>query len=201
MRDLIVIVAAYFLGCVQTGYYVVLSATGQDLRRMGSGGTGARNAGRVLGRKGFVLTLLGDAGKGALAMALPAWLHASPWAAAVALVAVAIGHVWPLQLRFSGGRGVAVGLGALAVFDPRLLGVLTVATLIGYAVSRRFQISGLVGFALLPFAAWCFCLSGAALMGVGCLSFLVLFEHRSHITRCLWPAPETDDRSGTPSGD
>ena len=201
MRELTVLVVAYLLGCVQTGYYLVRSLTGQDLRRTGSGGTGARNAGRVLGRKGFVLTLLGDTGKGALAMAVAAWLNAAPWAVAAALVAVSAGHVWPVQLRFSGGRGVAVGLGALAVYEPRLLGVLAVVTLLGWVVSRRFQISGLAGFAVLPFAGWYLGLPGAALAGIGGMSLIVLFAHRSHLARCLRRAPETGDGGCSPSGD
>ena len=198
--DLVVVSIAYLLGCVQTGYYLVRSSTGQDLRRMGSGGTGARNAGRVLGRKGFVLTLLGDAGKGALAMAVATWLNASPWASAAALVAVVAGHVWPVQLRFSGGRGVAVGLGALAVYEPCLLGVLAVVALFGWVVSRRFQISGLAGFAVLPFAGWHIGLPGAALAGVGGLSVVVLFAHRSHIARYLRHMPSTCEGNSTPSG-
>lgn len=201
MCNIVVVVVAYSLGCMQTGYYLVRSLTGQDLRRIGSGGTGARNAGRVLGRKGFVLTLLGDACKGALAVAVAAWLHASPWAVAAALVAVAAGHVWPVQLRFSGGRGAAVGLGALAVYDPRLLGVLAVVTLLGYAVSRRFLASGMAGFAMVPFAAWFFRLPCEALAGVSCLSVVVLFAHRSHIAHWLRPAPETSGGAATKSGD
>jgi len=191
--DLTVIVAAYVLGCVQTGYYLVRSSTGRDLRRMGSGATGARNAGRVLGRKGFVLTLLGDMAKGALAMALAVWLHASPWAAAAALVAVAAGHVWPVQLRFSGGRGVAVALGALAVYEPRLLAVLAAVALFGCLAGRSFQSSGLCGFAALPFGAAWLGLPGAGLAAISALSLLVLFAHRSHIARCLRPAQATND--------
>lgn len=187
--DLIVILAAYLLGCVQTGYYLVWSLTGQDLRRMGSGGTGARNAGRVLGRKGFALTLLGDTAKGALAMALAAWLHASPWAAAASLVSVAAGHVWPAQLRFSGGRGVAVGLGALAVYEPRLLGVLGAVTLFGWLAGRNFQLGGLLGFAALPFAAGWLRLPGAEVAGISGLAALVLLAHRAHLARWLRRVP------------
>jgi glycerol-3-phosphate acyltransferase PlsY len=181
MCELCVVALAYCLGCVQTGYYLVRSWTGQALRSVGSGGTGARNAGRVLGRKGFVLTLLGDAGKGALAVAVAFWLHAAPWAAAAALVAVAAGHVWPAQLRFSGGRGVAAGLGALAVYDPRLLGVLAAVTLLGTVAGRGFQVSGLLGFAALPVAACYFRLPAEALAGIVGLSVIVLFAHCSHI--------------------
>lgn len=187
ISDIVAVLVAYALGCVQTGYYLVRLWTGQDLRRCGSGSTGARNAGRMFGRKGFALVLLGDAGKGALAIATTIWLYASPTAAAAALAAVTIGHVWPVQLRFSGGRGVAVGLGSLAVFDPRLLAVLAAATLLCSTVSRRFQISGLFGFAILPAAACLFRLATEALVGVSCLSGIVLFAHRSHIIRWLGP--------------
>ncbi|MEI7901816.1 MAG: glycerol-3-phosphate acyltransferase [bacterium] len=201
MRDLAVLAVAYCLGCVQTGYYLVRFLTGQDLRRVGSGGTGARNAGRVLGRKGFVLTLLGDAGKGALAVVFALWLHASPGAVAATLVAVAAGHVWPAQLRFSGGRGVAVGLGALAVYDPRLLGVLAAVALLGAVAGRGFQASGLLGFAALPFAACYFRLPGEVLAGIAGLSVIVLFAHRSHIARYLGRTPEGGRKADAHSGD
>lgn len=189
VRDLAIVVAAYLLGCVQTGYYLVRVATGQDLRQLGSGATGARNTGRVLGKMGFVLALLGDAGKGALAMALASRLSASPWTPAAALLAVAAGHVWPVQLRFSGGRGVAVGLGALAVVDLRLLGVLAVTALLGYGASRRFQASGLVGFAVLPLAAWQLRLPYETVAGISCLSAVILFAHRRHIVAWLRQPP------------
>ncbi|MDD2599615.1 MAG: glycerol-3-phosphate acyltransferase [Kiritimatiellae bacterium] len=201
IRDVGVVVIAYVVGCVQTGYYLVLALTGQDLRRVGSGSTGARNAGRVLGLKGFLFTLCIDAGKGALAVAVPIWFGASPLASATALVAVAVGHVWPIQLRFCGGRGVAVGLGGLAVFDPRLLGMLVGITLFAWVVSRCFQFSGVAGFAAIPFAAWFFELPGEALAGVVGLSLLVLFTHRSHISGWLRPVPAAGDRSAARPGD
>jgi glycerol-3-phosphate acyltransferase PlsY len=195
MQDVLTVVMAYALGCVQTGYYLVLALTGRDLRCIGSGSTGARNAGRVLGRKGFVFTLIVDAGKGALAVTVPIWLGASPVTTTIALVAVAVGHVFPIQLRFSGGRGVAVGLGALAVFDPRLFGILVAVTLGVWAVIRSFEVAGLAGFAAVPFAAWCLRLPAEDLAGVGILSSIVLLKHRSRIADWLRSAPVTDGRT------
>lgn len=188
--DVAAVLVAYALGCVQTGYYLVRARTGQDLRQLGSGGTGARNAGRVLGRTAFVLTLLGDLAKGALALAVAAWLRASPGAMAAALVAVTAGHVWPVQLRFSGGRGIAVGLGAMAVQEPRLLAVLAGLALLGYALTRRFQVGGLLGFALLPLAAWWMRLPGVALAGISGMCMIVLFAHRSHIAGWIRPGAQ-----------
>ncbi len=201
MRDVWVVIMAYSLGCVQTGFYLVLALTGHDLRRIGSGSTGASNAGRVLGRKGFAFTLIMDAAKGALALATTIWFGASPIATATALVAVAVGHVWPIQLRFSGGRGVAVGLGALAVFDPRLLGILVAVTLLVWAISRHFQLGGLAGFMAIPFAAWFFHLPNEALAGVVGLSLIVLFAHRSRICCWLRHAREARDRPAVKPGD
>ena len=62
------VLEAYVLGCFATGYYLVRARTGKDLRTIESGSIGARNAGRVLGKTGFAITLLGDFGKGALAV-------------------------------------------------------------------------------------------------------------------------------------
>lgn len=201
MRDVLIVVLAYALGCVQTGYYLVLALTGQDLRLLGTGSTGARNSGRVLGLKGFIFTLLVDAGKGALAMAAARWLGASPLVTATALIAVAVGHIWPIQLRFSGGRGVAVALGALAVFEPLLLGVLILVTVLVWAISRHFQVSGLAGFAALPFAAWFFHVPHEALAGIAGLSLLVLFAHRAHITCWLKSMPHEGNKPTVKPGD
>lgn len=201
MGDLIAVAIAYALGCVQTGYYLVRGLTGEDLRRTGSGSTGARNTGRVLGWWGFVLALLGDAGKGALAVAVSGWLGTSSLTAPAALVAVTAGHVWPVQLRFSGGRGVAVGLGSLAVFDLRLLGVLATVTVLAYAACRRFQAGGLAGFAALPLAAWLFRLPAQAVAGITCMSLVVLFAHRAYLAGCIRPAPAADGGPSATPGD
>ncbi|MDZ4198259.1 MAG: glycerol-3-phosphate acyltransferase [Kiritimatiellia bacterium] len=185
MSDVVAVAMAYALGCVQTGYYLVLALTGRDLRSIGSGATGARNAGRVLGWKGFVITLIVDAGKGALAVAVPVWMGASPITIALSLVAVTVGHVFPIHLWFSGGRGVAVGMGALAVFDIRLFGVLVAVTLCVWVVIRRFQAAGLAGFAAVPIAAWLLRHPPSALASVGGMSLIVLFAHRSRIADLL----------------
>jgi glycerol-3-phosphate acyltransferase PlsY len=62
------IIITYLLGCFNTGYYLVRMMTGQDIRTLASGGTGSRNVGRLLGTRGFFLTLIGDAGKGMAAV-------------------------------------------------------------------------------------------------------------------------------------
>ncbi len=111
---------SYFLGCLNTGYYLVKMLTKQDIRDHASGNAGSRNAGRVLGKRGFAITLLGDAGKGALAIWLTQQLGGN-WESIAALCAAIIGHIWPLQLNFRGGKGLATLLGGLLLLKPWLL--------------------------------------------------------------------------------
>src|SRR5574339_339768 len=117
-EEMLVILVAYALGCFTAGYYLVRWWTGEDVRYSGSGSSGATNVGRVLGRPGFLFTLLLDLTKGCLAVWLAEYLRLRPTTAVLSMLAVVAGHIWPLQLRFRGGKGVATGLGALLVLEP-----------------------------------------------------------------------------------
>jgi glycerol-3-phosphate acyltransferase PlsY len=148
------LLGAYLLGCLATGYYLVRARTGRDIREIASGSTGARNVGRVLGKAGFGLTVLGDFGKGALAV----W-SAQEWTqnhhlAALALLGVVAGHIWPAQLRFRGGKGAATSLGALTAFDYRLALIFGALFLAGYILARKGVLPGLFAFACLPLAGF-----------------------------------------------
>jgi glycerol-3-phosphate acyltransferase PlsY len=112
---------AYFLAAVPTGV-LVARLRGVDLRQLGSGNIGATNAGRVLGAKLGVLVLVLDTIKAAT----PIWLASSSWAlgpdarlglASVGMAAV-VGHIFPVYLRFRGGKGVACALGVFLALDP-----------------------------------------------------------------------------------
>lgn len=157
MSDLFIntgsILIGYTLGCLATGYLIVRNRLGCDVRSTGSGGTGATNVGRLLGKKGFAMTLLGDAGKGALALILAKWIGCQdPWLGIV-LLAVVAGHVWPLQLGFKGGKGVATALGGLMVYDP--VATMTTAAafwLLNLLIKNR-QAAGLIVFPGLPCVA------------------------------------------------
>jgi glycerol-3-phosphate acyltransferase PlsY len=149
MTAVAVTVLAYVLGCLSTGYYVVRLVTGEDLRRLATGSTGARNVGRRLGMRAAALTLAADVAKGVAAVAI-ARAAAGEDAAAAALVAVVIGHVAPVQLRFRGGRGLGPALGGMLVLDPRvaLIGLAVAAACA--AATRAFTPAGLVGVAAAP---------------------------------------------------
>ena len=91
-KDIICILIAYLLGGICAGYYLVRIKTGLDIREQGSGGVGARNVGRVLGKTGFAISLMGDGLKGVVAIVLARKFEIAEPAVALALVAVIAGQ-------------------------------------------------------------------------------------------------------------
>jgi glycerol-3-phosphate acyltransferase PlsY len=176
------VLVAYLLGCFATGYYFVRARTGRDLRKIESGSIGARNAARVLGKTGFAVTLLGDFSKGALAVGI-VWkwtgdTHLALWA----LLAVVVGHLWPVQLRFQGGKGVSTSLGALLVFDYRVALMFPVFFLVGFVLMRKTLLPAMFAFACLPMVAWFFNCDNFTLTLLTFLVALILFAHRRNLT-------------------
>src|ERR1041385_8259254 len=105
----IICFCSYLLGCFAAGYYLVRMRLGEDIRELGSGSVGARNVGRVLGKTGFLLTVLSDFGKGAFAVwaARHFFTPSDERLVALAMISVIAGHIWPMQLRFRGGTRTA----------------------------------------------------------------------------------------------
>ena len=172
---------AYIPGCFATGYYVVRRRIGQDIRELGSGSTGARNAGRVLGWSGFVLVLIGDLAKGALAVWAARQFSPDDALAGAAMLGVVAGHIWPVQLGFRGGKGVATSLGALLVFDAHLAVWFGLLFAVGVLLTRKTVVPGLLAFGILPWiAAWLGCTRIKA-VELSVLAALVLIAHRRNL--------------------
>ncbi len=184
------LLGAYFLGCLATGYHLVRWRTGRDIREIESGSTGARNVSRVLGRPGFGLTVLGDFGKGALAVwGASAWTH-NHHLAALAMLAVVAGHIWPAPLLFRGGKGVATSLGALLALDYRVALTFAALFLAGLALTRRSVLPGMFAFASVPLASLWFEHDGLTATLAAISSALILFAHRRNFIEeiALWSA-------------
>jgi acyl phosphate:glycerol-3-phosphate acyltransferase len=182
-RDVLVLAAAYGLGCVASGYYLVRWRSGGDVRQEGSGSAGATNVGRQLGRSGFLLTLLMDALKGALAVGMAGWSgsgEAMRWAALGAAMA---GHIWPVQLEFRGGKGVATLLGGLLALDPLLLLALGAVFTVIWVPWRRFVPAGLAATIALPLVAGWVAASWKPAAAAAALVLLILVAHRENLRR------------------
>ncbi|MGA2863210.1 MAG: glycerol-3-phosphate acyltransferase [Verrucomicrobiota bacterium] len=178
---------AYSLGCLATGYYLVRWRTGRDLRELGSGSLGARNAGRVLGRAGFLATLTGDFAKGAFAVWMARYFTTDERLVALVLLAVVAGHIWPAQLRFRGGKGIATSLGGLLIYNFHLALAFAVLFAGGWAVLRKTVLAGLLAWACLPLVSIYWAADApevtkpAQTLAVCLLAGLVLLAHRRNL--------------------
>ena len=121
LLETIFVILAYLLGSIPFGYLLVkyVFTGGEDIRRVGSGGTGATNVTRRAGKKAGVLTFALDAAKGAGAVMLMKTVVADDylWIGAAAIAAI-LGHIFPVFLKFRGGKGVATGMGVFAAVAP-----------------------------------------------------------------------------------
>jgi len=180
-KETLLIMMGYALGCFASGYYLVRWWTGDDIRLIGSGNVGATNVGRVLGWPGFLLTVLCDFSKGLLAVWLAEYFRVNPTGVVLTLLAVAIGHVWPAQLWFHGGKGVATSLGAVLMFDYLIAGVFSGLFLLLWVTLRNFVLAGLLAFAITPLALFLLDFPLNSVFGLSALALLILVAHRKNI--------------------
>jgi len=175
------ILTSYLLGCCTAGYYWVRWRTGEDIRHHGSGNVGAKNVGRRLGTMGFLVTFAVDLAKGALAVGGAQHFHLRDPALVLSIMAVVAGHNWPFQLRFQGGKGIAVSLGVLLAYSDFALVVLGLVLLPFWALVRSFTLSGLLAFALTPLALFFCDRDHTELVVMSALAILALLSHRKNV--------------------
>ena len=177
-----ILIGGYLLGAIPFGVIVTRIFGAQDPRSIGSGNIGATNVLRT-GRKGLAaLTLLLDGGKGAEAVLIAEDI--SPGSGQLAAVGAFFGHVFPIWLRFSGGKGVATLLGiTLALHWPTGL-VAGAAWLFALLISRRSSIGGMAAATVTPVASAYFFRVDLTLMFLA-LALVVVWRHRANIERLI----------------
>lgn len=130
----------YALGNILTAWFVG-KLYGVDLRQERSGNLGARNAGATLGKRAFILTFIGDAGKSAIAVMLGFYFGFGAQGAALGALMVVIGHIFPVILRGRGGKGVASLIGAAFMLNLPLFGIMTGTFLIAIGMIKSATLS------------------------------------------------------------
>lgn len=195
---------AYLLGSIPFAVIVSRAFRLPDPRSYGSGNPGATNVLRTGKRAAAALTLIGDAFKGWLAVFLAGRLAdavAADVAVAAAAVAVTIGHMYPVFLRFRGGKGVSTAVGVLAALDPWLAAGAVATWLIIAFFFRYSSLAALIAAAFAPFFAFFlhgmgrFTLEGAA--GVTVIALLIAWRHQANIRNLI---AGTEGRIGGGSG-
>lgn len=181
LSDYLLILLAYLVGGISPGYLLVRLLLDTDLRTVGSGSLGARNVGRVLGKKGFYFTLVTDMLKGAVMVWLAGWLEFPPGVVAAVVVAVIAGHIWPLWLNFHGGKGIATGLGAFLALDYRILLIGGVVLLVTYMMTRRFLPSWVATLVAMPLFAYILGYPMAVVVPLILAAAIIVFAHKENI--------------------
>ena len=177
------VVLAFLIGSIPFGLLLTRGAGLGDIRAVGSGNIGATNVLRTGNKRLAALTLVCDAGKGAVAVAIGA--HLGPAIAAPAAFAVVVGHVFPPWLGFHGGKGVATAGGAmLALVWPVGLGVIATWFVVA-AATRYSSLAAIAAAVLAPVYALLWTGAGAVTAAVLAIALLVLLRHRDNVRRLL----------------
>ena len=196
LMSAVVALVGYLLGSISFAILIMKLYTHKDIRDFGSGNAGMTNILRTLGKKAAALTLIGDLGKGVLAVVLARWVFSlagienTAIGAYVAGFFALIGHIYPLYFGFKGGKGILVSAGVILVLDPLLFPILIAVFLITVIFTKIVSLSSLVCCAVYPIATYVVhMLQGRpalidTLLAV-CISLIVVFMHRSNIKRLL----------------
>jgi glycerol-3-phosphate acyltransferase PlsY len=180
---------AYLLGSIPFGYLIVKLVEGRDIRASGSGNIGAANVTRTVGRGAGVVTLLLDAGKGFLAVLLASLLGDVLIQVVAALCAI-LGHMFPVWLKFKGGKGVATGVGAfLPICGPAVAGTFGVWMLVMLAFQYVSLASMAAAAALPPLIYVLYAPPHApplsVSLGAVTAAILIIWKHRANIGRII----------------
>jgi glycerol-3-phosphate acyltransferase PlsY len=198
---IVIAIVSYLLGSIPFGYLLVRIARGTDVRKSGSGNIGATNVARAGGAKLGILTLFLDAVKGYIAVFLAERLakqvfsnldpQQRPYILAgmsLAVLFAMVGHIFPVWLRFRGGKGVATGLGCFLALAPKaVLVVMAIFTAI-VVVSRYVSLGSIVASAAFPLFAYLLYRQDASPVMVAATvvaSALIILKHRTNIERLI----------------
>ncbi len=203
---LIVAAVAYLLGSIPFGYILVRIFRGQDIRQTGSGNIGATNVARKAPGLG-VATLILDAAKGCVAVELAFYIffgggYEQWWRqhgievyllnryglqSLAALFAI-LGHIFPVWLRFKGGKGVATGVGAFVALAPKAVLVVLVIFALVVAAFRYVSLGSITAAAAFPVFAWLlyrYQASPGVFAAMAAASLLIILKHKDNIRRLL----------------
>lgn len=191
---LLLVLASYLVGSVSFAVVVSRCMGLQDPRKFGSGNPGATNVLRTGNKTAAILTLIGDATKGTLAVLGTAWvaqrMGISTSVIGFSAVAVFLGHVYPVFLNFKGGKGVATALGVLLALSP-WLALATAATWLIVAYAMRYSsLAAIIAAIFAPLyyllgAGVVWPLEKATASAIFVISVVLLYRHQANISRLM----------------
>ncbi len=180
----LLIPASYIIGSVPFGI-LVAKFKGVDLQEVGSRNIGATNVLRTAGKLPALITLLGDSLKGAVPLILCRFVSGGEIWESILGVAVVLGHMHSIFLSFKGGKGVATGLGVLAVYSPVPAILLIIIWGLTMFFTKYSSLSAITAFISLPVIFILFGASEIKIFFAIILAFLIILRHRDNIKRLL----------------
>jgi glycerol-3-phosphate acyltransferase PlsY len=181
------IMASYVLGSIPTSYLVAKFGAGIDLRQHGSKNLGATNLYRVLGWKYAIPVGAFDVAKGAVPVAVFGHLASGEaWVPVLLGVTAVVGHVYPVFMKFKGGKGVATAAGAVLALAPAALGICALVWIGVLAVTGYVSLASMLGAVVFPIAVRVINPDNVYTLSVGIvLAAFIVVTHRSNIKRLL----------------
>jgi len=173
----LIVLLGYFLGSIPTAYIAGHVVKGRDIRQMGDGNVGARNAFHELGAKVGIAVFFIDAGKGALAVLIAQVASLPQLAVLFTGAAAVIGHNWPVFIGFRGGRGESTAIGVLLSVITQPMLILAGPSLLTLILRRNVILASTILFVPLPLVCWWLGVSGALVAYSVGLPCLVGFTH------------------------
>jgi glycerol-3-phosphate acyltransferase PlsY len=186
ITSLLLVIFAYCMGSFATGYHLIWWKMKQDVRNQGSGGVGATNVGRLMGKTGFTITLIGDCLKAVLVLFIAQILNQTDTIIAMIMVAVIAGHIWPFYLNFCGGKGIATALGVFLMINAYVVVFIVLVSGFLFLIIRRFTLSWMLSVISLSIIVIIQDLQSLPITyAIVISSILVVYAHRNNIYKEL----------------
>ena len=182
-------VGAYLVGSIPSGLIAVKVLGGKDPRKVGSGNIGATNVNRTSGKAAGILTLIGDALKGAFPVYVVLALTPEIMIASITALAAFLGHLFPIYLKFKGGKGVATALGIMLVISPIAIGISVLVFIVVVLITRYVSIGSICAAIAMPITLSIIIKdrvdSEYYILLTAVIAVLIILKHHANILRIL----------------
>ena len=184
MEEVIVVAIAYLVGSIPFAF-LLSRRRGVDLRQVGSGNVGASNVLRTSGVSTAVLAMMLDGLKGALAVLVAQRVTSGPATPMAAGLAAVIGHIYPVWLRFHGGKGVATAAGVFGVLTPLALAIASAVFLFAVWMTRFISVGSMAAALALAIGAAVSDAPAVVIVGAVVAAAIIIHRHRANLARLV----------------
>jgi acyl phosphate:glycerol-3-phosphate acyltransferase len=184
MQDILIVTIAYLVGSIPFAF-LLSRRRGVDLRDVGSGNVGASNVLRTSGVRTAIIAMVLDGTKGALAVFVAQRVTSGPVTPMAAGLASVIGHVYPVWLRFRGGKGVATAAGVFGVLTPVALGIASAVFLFAVWATRFISVGSMAAAITLAVVTAATDAPTVVAVGAGIAATIIVHRHRANLARLV----------------